>query len=111
MADVHELETLTASALRRLIDGGVVTAVVPFGSIEHQGDDLPIGADAILADAVGREVARRVGAVLAPTFRVGCAEQHAQLMGTLTLSAGTLTEVAVEVTESLERHGFTRIVL
>ena len=53
---MYELEALTAPALRRLIDGGVRIAVVPFGSIEHQGPHLAIGADAILADAVGREL-------------------------------------------------------
>jgi creatinine amidohydrolase len=108
---MYELETLTAPALRRLIDGGVSTAVVPFGSVEHHGGHLALSADAVLADAVGREVARRLRAVLAPTLRVGCAEQHAQLTGTITLRAGTLTEVAIELAESLVHHGLRRIVL
>jgi creatinine amidohydrolase len=111
MPGVYELETLTAPELTRLVAGGVTTAVVPFGSLEHQGGHLPIGADSVLADAVAREVARRLGAVLAPTVRVGCAEQHADLAGTLTLRAGTVTDVAVELAESLARQGFTRIVL
>jgi creatinine amidohydrolase len=111
MAGVYELETLPGPALRRLVDAGVSTAVVPFGSVEHQGEHLASGADALLADAVGREVARRLGAVLAPTFRVGCAQQHRECPGTLTLHAGTLTALAVELVESLARHGFDRIVL
>jgi creatinine amidohydrolase len=108
---VYELEALTAAELRGLIDSGVSTAVVPFGSIEHQGAHLPLGADAMLADAVGREVARRLGAVLAPTFRVGCAAEHRERFGTLTVRAEALTDVAVEVGESLARHGFEVIVL
>jgi creatinine amidohydrolase len=108
---MYELETLTSPALRRLIDGGVTTVVVPFGSIEQQGVHLPLGADAILADAVGREVADRVDAVLAPTVRVGVAEQHMQGAGTLTLGAATLTQVAFEIGESLARHGFRVIAL
>jgi creatinine amidohydrolase len=108
---VYELETLRAPELRRLIDGGVSVAVVPFGSVEHHGGHLAIGADSLLADAVGREVARRLGAVLAPTVRVGCAEQHLHLTGTITLRASTLTEVAIEQAESLARHGFGLIVL
>jgi creatinine amidohydrolase/Fe(II)-dependent formamide hydrolase-like protein len=111
IAGVYELETLSAPALRRLIDGGVSTAVVPFGSIEHHGGHLAISADSVLADAVGREVAERLGAVLAPTLRVGCADQYRQLTGTITLRARTLTEVAIEVAESLARHGFSLIVL
>jgi creatinine amidohydrolase len=108
---VYELETLTAAELTRLVASGVTTVVVPFGSIEHQGRHLPIGADSVLADAVAQEVAHRLGAVLAPTVRVGCAEQHAELAGTLSLRAGTLTDIAAELAESLARQGFTLIVL
>jgi creatinine amidohydrolase len=111
MRDVVELETLSAPALSRLIDRGGSVVVVPFGSIEHQAEHLPIGADAIVADAVGREVARRLGAVLARTVRIGCAEQHRQLTGTITLRTSTLTHVAVDLGESLARQGFMVIVL
>jgi creatinine amidohydrolase/Fe(II)-dependent formamide hydrolase-like protein len=53
-----ELEALASTALVGLIDEGVTTAVVPFGSVEHHGGHLPLGADALVADAIGREVAR-----------------------------------------------------
>jgi len=108
---VYELEALTAPRLSALIDAGVSTVVVPFGSIEHQGGHLAIGADSLLADAIGREVASRLGAVLAPTVRVGCAEQHMQRIGTMTLQARTLTEVAIELAGSLAAQGFAVIVL
>jgi creatinine amidohydrolase len=108
---VYELEALTSPALRRLLDRGVATAIVPFGSIEHQGGHLPLGADALLADMVGREVAARVDAVLAPTVRVGYAEPHMDLTGTLTLRPATLTDVAFEIGESLAKHGFRTIAL
>jgi CubicO group peptidase (beta-lactamase class C family) len=108
---VHELERLTARQLQQLIEGGISTAVVPFGSVEHHGGHLPLGADAILADAVGAEVARRLGAVLAPTVRVGCSDRHRHLPGTLTLGPETLTRLAIEHARALARHGFTLIVL
>jgi hypothetical protein len=44
---VHELERLTARQLQQLIEGGISTAVVPFGSVEHHGGYLPLAADAI----------------------------------------------------------------
>ena len=108
---VHEVERLTARQLQQLIEGGISTAVVPFGSVEHHGGHLPLGADAILADAVGAEVARRLGAVLAPTVRVGCSDRHSRLPGTLTLGPETLTRLAIEHARALARHGFTLIVL
>lgn len=97
--------------MRELIDGGLVTVVVPFGSIEHQGGHLPVGGDSILADAVGREVADRLPAVLAPTLSVGCADEHQDLAGTITLRVETLTALAIEQAQSLARQRFQVVVL
>jgi creatinine amidohydrolase len=108
---MYELETLTEPALRRLIDGGATTVIVPFGSIEAHGGHLPLGSDALLADAVGRLVADRVKAVLAPTARIGDAEQHMQRTGTLSLRGHTLADIAVDLGMSLARHGFRVIAL
>jgi creatinine amidohydrolase len=97
--------------LRRLIEDGVRTVIVPLGSIEHQDGHLPLGADSLLADRVGRQVADRLDAVLAPTVRVGFAPEHAELTGTLTLPAETLTDMAVAIAESLAEQGFRLVVL
>ena len=103
----HELDLLTAPALRRLIDRGITTAIVPFGSVEEQNGHLPLGADSLLADLAGREIAERLDAVLAPTTRIGVAQQHG---GTLSVPAETLTDTAVALAESLASQGFRLIV-
>jgi creatinine amidohydrolase len=108
---VYELEELSTPTLRQLLGRGVATVIVPFGSIEQQGGHLPLGADALVADVIGREVAARVDAVLAPTVRVGYAAQHMALAGTLTLRPATLRDVAFEIGESLAKHGFRTIAL
>ena len=100
-----DLENLSASQLRASIASATTTAIVPFGSIEHQGAHLPLGADALVADAVGREVATRLDALLAPAFRVGCAAEHATLPGTLSLRAETVSDLACAVAYSLARDG------
>ena len=102
----HELELLTAPALRRLLDGGIATVIVPFGSVEDQNGHLPLGADSLLADLAGREVAARLDAVLAPTIRVGAGPA-----GTLSVQDGTLTDAALGLCESLAATGFRLIVL
>jgi creatinine amidohydrolase/Fe(II)-dependent formamide hydrolase-like protein len=107
MSPMHELEELTAPALAQLLATGVSTVIVPFGSLEDHGAHLPMGADAVLADAVSREVARALGAVRAPAVHVG----HAPRTGVLTLRADTLTDVAVQLVDGLTRQGFTRIAL
>lgn len=78
---MHELEMLTARELQQLVDAGGLAVVMPFGSLEHHGGHLPLGADAILADAVGTQVAQRLGVVLAPTVRVGDSARHRELFG------------------------------
>ncbi|MGH2887214.1 MAG: creatininase family protein [Solirubrobacteraceae bacterium] len=106
-----ELETLAATALAGLIDDGVTTAVVPFGSVEHHGGHLPLGADALIADAIGREVAGRLGGVLVPTVRVGDSGARVSLPGTMSVSAATLTAVAFDLSLSLASAGFRFIAL
>jgi creatinine amidohydrolase/Fe(II)-dependent formamide hydrolase-like protein len=54
---VRELELLTAPALRQLLASGTDTVVVPFGSVEDQNGHLPLGADSMLADLDGGNVA------------------------------------------------------
>jgi creatinine amidohydrolase len=110
-AGARELERLTVRQLQELIAGGISTVVVPFGSVEHHGGHLPLGADAILADAVGAQVALRLDAMLAPTVRVGCSQQRAELPGTLTLRTETLSMIAAEYADALARQGFMLIVL
>jgi len=105
------LEELTTGKLELLLERGATTAVIPFGSVEHQGRHLPLGSDALLADVVGVAVADRLDAVLAPTVRVGSAEQHAGGKGTLTIPSETLHEVALHIARSLIAHGFRILVL
>jgi creatinine amidohydrolase len=105
------LEELSSVELRRVVESGVETAVVPFGSVEGHGGHLPLGSDALLADVVGELVAERLDAVLAPTVRVGCAKAHMQRAGTLSVPPEILREVALHIAQSLITHGFRRIVL
>lgn len=108
---MFELERLTAAALEEQIRTGTTIAVIPFGSIEHHGAHLPLGADSLLADAVGSEVARRLGALLLPTVRVGDASRHSARPGTLTLQPDTVSDVACQLGRSLARAGVRLIAL
>jgi creatinine amidohydrolase/Fe(II)-dependent formamide hydrolase-like protein len=56
-------------------------------------------------------VADRLDAVLAPTVRVGSAEQHVGDKGTLSVPPETLREVALHIVRSLIAHGFRILVL
>ena len=105
------LEELTSRQLQQLVQRGARTVVIPFGSVEHQGRHLPLGSYALLADVVGAAVADRLDAVLAPTVRVGSADEHMRGTGTVTMPLETLREVALHMARSLIVHGFRVIAL
>ena len=106
-----KLEEVSSSELHRAIEGGTRTVVIPFGSVEYHGGHLPLGADALLADVVGGAVADRLDAVLAPTTRIGYAEQHMEGFGTLSVPSETLSQSAFYIARSLIVHGFKVIAL
>lgn len=108
---VLKLEDASGPKLRQVVEDGVRTVVIPFGSVENHGGHLPLGSDALLADVVGEAVAERLGAVLAPTVRVGFAERHMEGPGTLSVPAGALRETAFHIASSLVSHGFGVIAL
>lgn len=105
------MEEISSSELGRVLERGSRTIIIPFGSVEHQGGHLPLGSDALLADFVGERVADALDAVLAPTIRVGYAEQHMSGVGTLSIPTSTLRETAAHVACSLIGHGFRVIAL
>jgi creatinine amidohydrolase len=102
---------MSSHELGRLMKDGTTSVVIPFGSVEAQGAHLPVGADAFVADVVGQSVAERLRAVLAPTVRVGFAEQHLGAVGTLSVPAETLHALAFHTSSSLLTHGFRLVVL
>lgn len=106
-----QLETMTWPEVKRGIEAGRDTVVVPFGAVEQHGPHLPLGTDAIFGDELGRLVAERLDAFLAPTVRVGCSSHHLAFAGTLSLEEQTFHLVAADVARALASHGFRRIVL
>ncbi len=97
--------------VRAEIDGGRDMIVVPFGAVEQHGPHLPLGTDAIFGDELGRAVAERLGAFLAPSVRVGCSSHHMAFAGTITVSEGTFHDLVGDIVHALAAHGFKRVVL
>src|SRR5262249_53825730 len=107
---ILDLEKMTSPEVRRAIDYGHDTIVIPFGSLEQHGGHLPIGTGAMPGDECGRRIAARLNAFLVPTVRVGCAEHPLAFAGTISVGKDTLRQVAVDYARGLARHGFRRIV-
>ena len=90
-------------------------AVIPVASTEQHGPHLPVQTDArIVTDCAIRaaeRVADEISVVVAPTVTYGFSEHHMDFAGTMSLSMPTYIAVLTELTESLIRGGFPRVLL
>jgi creatinine amidohydrolase len=93
------------------IGSGRETVIMPFGSTEQHGRQLPICTDSVIGDEVGSRLADRLDAFIAPTLRFGCSDHHLAFAGTISIAEDTFQKIVVDVIKSLCRHGFKRIIL
>ena len=107
------LSELTWPEVKQSLETGQIdTVVITVGATEQHGHHLPLGTDAILAQWVGEQLARRLGkALLAPPIAVGRSEHHMAFSGTITIRQETLAAILADYVSSLARHGFAKIVL
>lgn len=89
----------------------VPTAILPVGSVEAHGPHLPLTVDSIIAEAIAREVGKRVGALVLPTLHYGQIWSLRNFPGTIWLKSSTLSRVIYEIAVSLRKHGFKLFVV
>lgn len=87
--------------------------IVPVGTLEDHGRHLPIDTDVTLVEAICRATAERSEAhtVLLPPIVHGYSPHHMDYPGTVTIAWDTFCRYCTDVTLSLVRHGFKRVLL
>mgnify|MGYP001042930574 CR=1 FL=1 len=87
--------------------------VVPVGMLEDHGLHLPVVTDVMITGAVCRRAAEGVpdSVVLMPVQQHGYSPHHMDFSGSITVKGPTLIEYMLDVTRSLVRHGFRRILI
>lgn len=86
------------------------TVLVPVGSTEQHGPHLPLETDTVVATAVARAIADRIGGYAAPAVSIGASGEHQGFPGVISIGTSALTLVLVELTRSLALWA-SRIVL
>ncbi len=87
------------------------TVLLPVGATEQHGYHLPLLVDSAWAIAACEGAARKSNVLIAPPQQVGWSPHHLAFPGSLTLRPETLTQVVVEIGESLVVSGFKRLII
>lgn len=105
----EELSSPEIAALDR--DRTVV--VLPVGSVEQHGRQMPLGTDTMLAAAVTGAAAERasVPVVILPPPWYGFSAHHMGFPGTVTLRPETMMALVEDIAESVVVHGFRRLLV
>ena len=107
----RRLDLLTWPEVREQLAAGRSTVVVAFGATEQHGPHMPLATDALIGDRMGRDVADRLDAFVAPTVRIGVSPHHVGFAGTMSVGEETFHALVADVVRSLAAGGFRRIVL
>lgn len=98
----------------RLADNPII--FLPVGALEQHGPHLPMGCDAIFADAISVRVADELNGLVLPTLTYGYKSQARSgggqtFPGTTSLDGQTLSAMVVDIIRELARHGAQQLVI
>jgi len=115
MMPVHELAQLTWEEVRAL-DRETTVAILPVGAIEAHGPHLPLDTDVVIATAMARAGAKRLGArdkvvLILPALAYTAASFGAAFHGTFSISGVTVTALVVDLARSLSDQGFQMLAI
>ena len=104
----HSTAALAAKDLTRTV------AVLPVAAVEQHGPHLPVGVDAFINRAIVERCVRRLqpqhDVLVLPTMAVGKSDEHLAFPGTLAIDGATLSQVWLNIADSLHRAGIRRLV-
>jgi creatinine amidohydrolase len=86
-------------------------AVLPVGSFEQHGDDLPLATDTAIAAAITTGIAATYNVLLLPPISFSCSHEHARWPGTVSISHQTLSAVIADIAVSLAAQNIHRLAL
>ncbi|WP_233494526.1 creatininase family protein [Exiguobacterium sp. RIT594] len=92
-------------------DSQTVTAILSVGATEQFGPYLPMHLDTLIAEHQAAVFGERLNAYVLPTLPFNTSEEHANQIGTVTVSPTVISMMLEEIIVNLHRQGFTRFIL
>jgi len=83
--------------------------LVPVGSLEQHGNAAPLACDTIIPVRLCAEAGTRTRTAVSPAVTFGYSPNHMGFPGTVSLRSSTLEALTVDISTSLYKHGFRRM--
>lgn len=106
----REMALLCWQEFGELVPAKIDTVLVPFGSLEPHGV-IPNGTDSLAPEAMARDIAARVGALIAPVLNYGVTEAMKAYPGAVSIEPETYGPFAETVLDGLASNGFKNIIV
>ncbi len=105
----REMNLLCWQEFNELVPG-IRTVLLPTGSLEPHGV-IPSGTDNIAPEAMARDIARRVDALIAPTLNYGMTDSMKAFPGAVSISAEAYGLFVEDIFRNLAEKGFENIIV
>ncbi len=106
----REMNLLCWQEFSELVPQKVRTVLLPTGSLEPHGV-IPNGTDNLAPEAMARDIAERVDALIAPTLNYGMTESMKAFPGAVSISAEAYGVLVDDILRNLADNGFKNIIV
>ena len=106
----REMNLMCWQEFGELVPARIRTVLVPFGSLEPHGV-IPSGTDNLAPEAMARDIAARVDALIAPTLNYGLTDAMKAFPGAVSIPADAYAPFAGAVLDNLAVQGFKNVIV
>ena len=106
----REMNLITWKEFQRFVPDLIETVLLPVGSLEPHGV-IPNGTDNLAPEAMGREIALKLNALIAPTLNYGVTAAMAAYPGSITISPDSYVSFVHDIVKGLARQSFKNIII
>jgi creatinine amidohydrolase len=106
----REMNLIGWQEFAEVVPSRIETVLIPVGTLEPHGV-IPNGADNLAPEAMARELAPRLNAMIAPTLNYGVTGGLDAFPGNFSLSEETYAELIREILTGLSDNGFLNLVI
>lgn len=106
----REMNLLGWQEFSVLVPGRIETVLIPVGTLEAHGV-LPNGSDNIAPEAMARDLASELDALIAPTLNYGVTGTLDAFPGTFTIDAAAYEAFVTEILTGMANNGFRNLII